>query len=1127
MKKRRLVIILSLCIMAICSFTIVGCSTGGSPKLSTPVVSISSTGIASWGAVENAVGYVYKIDDEAETQTTDLSVQLTDGQTIKVKALGDGETYLNSAFSVPKTYAVGGTGGNGGNGGNDGDQGSSGGNQGGTDGNGGTSGGNASGGNTSDGNQGGNTSGSNDGNQGGESGDESQEHQHQFTISWQTTATQHVRISVCDCGQVTTDQIGLHIDGDRNNRCDLCNYALPSTDDGESGGNDGDTSGGEQTKPDDNQDGTTTKPDGESGGQGGTTGDGNVSGGNQDGTITNPDDSQGGNVSGGNDGNQGGNTSDGNQDGTTGGENQEHQHNYSESWQTTSTQHVKICICDCGTIITEEASAHVDGDRNRVCDLCNYEITSSSDNGSTDDNGEQSGNGNQNDQTDESGNGGNETTKPDDVTCNHADDNGDGVCDICRKNLKSDDQTGKDDGENGDTSNGGNQGGTVTNPDGDQDIEQPSNPYIQINDGTNGSCVSINGENKASINLDLTLVDKTLGFEKIEIYLDNDDPIYDYANGEVIDGTVTEDGVIVGTMPSSTPKTPDFSYSKAQLEQMGFDGTHSFTDGILSGRNYVVRIYYDDTNFVRAYINTPEYKIYQVENNAYIAPRAFTQHLLVGIDIGTSEYDVDEEGNKLDIYVKNYAMYLVVFDQTTNQEVYRIRYDQTDQTEFFNSGIEYNFRYTDRTSYFVVVRDYFTKNFDRDNVVWKMVFETDKNDGNGTQSYEQSFYVGNFDYGEIYDYDFSVEVDKLTAKVTLTETYDVSKGYLYKVSVYNENQEYAKDIYRNESHSIDEEIYLQMHITAIKERASDPEYGWIIVDREGDADKSYSYYRNYFEDFEYPSANDYFGGLTHTAETVSFTANLDGLEVGYYHLRAFFRYYGRPYDEGEAEYNEDFYLVKRFDYAFVSQGNKLIAPSISIDQDTRVVSWNAVTNANYYEIRVNGNVVETTEQTSTENLYWFNLSDGDVVEVRALYCNVYYSGGYENSGEKDTENNFPNGNPNGSLTGGVEVGDHGLPPLYPSSNWSNSVTFELPKLKTPSVTLQNNHLLIWEDVENADAYVAEITYNGTTREEHVSSGVTFVPGSKVRIKAIDYDGQYGDSQWSSSKTISKYFADGK
>lgn len=75
-------------------------------KLSSPTVTISNTGLASWGAVANATKYAYSIDGANAVETTELSVQLTDGQSIKVKAVGDSTTYADSDFSAVATYTT-------------------------------------------------------------------------------------------------------------------------------------------------------------------------------------------------------------------------------------------------------------------------------------------------------------------------------------------------------------------------------------------------------------------------------------------------------------------------------------------------------------------------------------------------------------------------------------------------------------------------------------------------------------------------------------------------------------------------------------------------------------------------------------------------------------------------------------------------------------------------------------------------------------------------------------------------------------------------------------------------------------------------------------------------------------
>ncbi len=74
--------------------------------LSVPVVTVDNNGIASWSAIDNASGYKYKIDNGAEQTATALSVQLTNGQSIQVKAVGDGANYTDSIYSAAKSYTV-------------------------------------------------------------------------------------------------------------------------------------------------------------------------------------------------------------------------------------------------------------------------------------------------------------------------------------------------------------------------------------------------------------------------------------------------------------------------------------------------------------------------------------------------------------------------------------------------------------------------------------------------------------------------------------------------------------------------------------------------------------------------------------------------------------------------------------------------------------------------------------------------------------------------------------------------------------------------------------------------------------------------------------------------------------
>ncbi len=101
--KKFLAIIVTV-IMLFSVTAIVACDGGLPTKLSVPEVTISETGVASWNAIDGAVSYGYKVNDGEEQNTTATSVTLQDGQTIAVRAISDGKTRLNSAYSETQTY---------------------------------------------------------------------------------------------------------------------------------------------------------------------------------------------------------------------------------------------------------------------------------------------------------------------------------------------------------------------------------------------------------------------------------------------------------------------------------------------------------------------------------------------------------------------------------------------------------------------------------------------------------------------------------------------------------------------------------------------------------------------------------------------------------------------------------------------------------------------------------------------------------------------------------------------------------------------------------------------------------------------------------------------------------------
>ncbi len=68
--------------------------------LAQPDLTIDSEGFARWEQIPNAVNYTYVIDNGEEQTTTELFVQLQDGQKICVRADGDDYQYANSQWSA-------------------------------------------------------------------------------------------------------------------------------------------------------------------------------------------------------------------------------------------------------------------------------------------------------------------------------------------------------------------------------------------------------------------------------------------------------------------------------------------------------------------------------------------------------------------------------------------------------------------------------------------------------------------------------------------------------------------------------------------------------------------------------------------------------------------------------------------------------------------------------------------------------------------------------------------------------------------------------------------------------------------------------------------------------------------
>ena len=104
--KRKIIALVCLIVVVCTSFTLVACdlkTDAFAKELETPVVTINGEGIARWKAVEHAESYVCNVSGR-QIETIYTIVQLNDGETVTVQAVGNGTTYKNSMWSTPKTY---------------------------------------------------------------------------------------------------------------------------------------------------------------------------------------------------------------------------------------------------------------------------------------------------------------------------------------------------------------------------------------------------------------------------------------------------------------------------------------------------------------------------------------------------------------------------------------------------------------------------------------------------------------------------------------------------------------------------------------------------------------------------------------------------------------------------------------------------------------------------------------------------------------------------------------------------------------------------------------------------------------------------------------------------------------
>ena len=99
---------LSITAALLLAFCLGGCGGGGElPKLATPEVSIADGGVAVWDAVEHAMYYEYIIGGEEPVAISECSLQLEEGDTIRVKAVSGDENFADSDYSPALTYHKG------------------------------------------------------------------------------------------------------------------------------------------------------------------------------------------------------------------------------------------------------------------------------------------------------------------------------------------------------------------------------------------------------------------------------------------------------------------------------------------------------------------------------------------------------------------------------------------------------------------------------------------------------------------------------------------------------------------------------------------------------------------------------------------------------------------------------------------------------------------------------------------------------------------------------------------------------------------------------------------------------------------------------------------------------------
>jgi len=154
-------------------------------------------------------------------------------------------------------------------------------------------------------------------------------------------------------------------------------------------------------------------------------------------------------------------------------------------------------------------------------------------------------------------------------------------------------------------------------------------------------------------------------------------------------------------------------------------------------------------------------------------------------------------------------------------------------------------------------------------------------------------------------------------------------------------------------------------------------------------------------------------------------------------------------------------------YHYIRIKGELKAPTnLKASEDGRYLTWDAVEGASRYDIYVNGEKRFESWESSYE--HYGEIKNGDKVQIMATANNAY------------------------------------------DSELSSEYTFVQPKLNQPVVSV-NGSRVSWEYVENASGY----TYTVNGGEERTVSGtyIRVYESGVVRIKAIDENRMYLDSEW--------------